>query len=64
MKEETVYICEICGNECSRKEEALRCENSHCKPKEIIDFMYKYRSEVPACIKVKMSNGKIVEYRN
>lgn len=62
MTEKTVYVCEICKNEEYDKECILRCESSHVKPQEIIDFRYRYRSIDPDYIKVKMSDGSVVEY--
>lgn len=64
MIRKDIYICEVCKSEWDKEEEALRCENSHCKPEEIIDVGYRYRSEIPNYIKVKMSNGEVAEYRN
>lgn len=62
MTEKTVYVCEICKNEEYDKECILQCESGHVKPQEIIDFRYRYRSKAPDYIKVKMSDGSVVEY--
>lgn len=62
MREQKVYVCEICESEWENKENALQCESCHCQPVEILDYKYKFRSETPDCIEIRMSNGEIVKY--
>lgn len=62
MKEETIYVCEICGCDYETKKDALKCENNHVKAEEIIGFCYRGHSEIPSYIDVKMSDGRVVKY--
>lgn len=64
MRKESIYICDICDAEYESEEKAIQCENSHCKPESIVAYKYRYRSEYPNVIIVKMLDGKIMEYRN
>lgn len=65
MKAITIYRCEKCGSQFNTEEAALRCEENHGVPVEIIDKKYKYEDMIygyPRSIEVKMSNGKTCEY--
>ena len=48
MKKQIKYICECCGVDYDREEDAKRCEASHIKPVKIVKADYEYRfSEMP-----------------
>lgn len=62
MKEISIYICDICNNELDSKEDAIRCENNHCKLDKIVKYKYRCGSKYPTKITVRMSDGTIMEY--
>lgn len=66
MKKQIKYICECCGVDYDREEDAKRCEASHIKPVKIVKADYEYRfSEMPntpVSVTVKFENGVEREY--
>lgn len=66
MKKQIKYICECCGVDYDREEDAKRCEASHIKPVKIVKADYEYRfSEMPntpVSVTVKFENGMEREY--
>lgn len=66
MKKQIKYICECCGVDYDREEDAKKCEASHIKPVKIVKADYEYRfSEMPntpVSVTVKFENGMEREY--
>lgn len=66
MKKQIKYICECCGVDYDREEDAKRCEASHIKPVKIVKEDYEYRfSEMPntpISVTVEFENGIEREY--
>lgn len=72
MREEKVYICDICGRRYGDSGDCKECEKSHIFPREINGFLFNIVSfsstydldgfVYPHAISVKMRNGEIVEY--
>jgi len=67
MKKIELYACEVCGTQYREKLKCQQCEKSHKKPVEVTQARYisvaQNRSGYPHVLHVKMSDGKIVEYR-
>ena len=68
MKTTTLYTCELCGTQYSDRNTAASCEKNHKKPCEFVSCRYlpmkQNQPGYPTTIKVKMSNGTIVEYKH
>ena len=67
MKKTELYACEVCGTQYSEKCKCQECEKSHKKPVEVVRAEYlsvaQNRLGYPYRLHVKMSDGRIVEYR-
>lgn len=68
MKEITLYICEICHERYTNRQEAENCEAAHIKPKRLTETMkfHPYASnpsQYPDWIDIEMQNGKTVRYK-
>ena len=44
MKEKILYVCELCGKEYEKKEDATACEKNHDNQKSILDFQFHFAS--------------------
>lgn len=56
----TIYVCNKCGKEFRREEEANDCENNHYDPVKIVGVYYKEDKKCPYKIQIEMDNGKDV----
>ena len=67
MKVRVLYKCEICGVEYADKDEALKCESFHKKPKKVKGLRYNGMNvsqyPYPATIIVEFDDGKQLEYK-
>ena len=77
MKEQTLYICELCKTRYSDRKEAENCEKAHIKPKKLTKKMgfHAYKSgkdpiltgkevqQYPDWIEIEMADGNIVRYK-
>lgn len=64
MKKQTKYICEGCGVDYDREEDAKKCEASHIKPVKVLKANYEYigGKNLPVSVTVKFENGAEREY--
>lgn len=64
MKKQIKYICEYCGVDYDREEDAKRCEASHIKPVKVVKADYKYIGiqNLPVSVTVEFENGAEREY--
>lgn len=67
MKKIELYACEVCGTQYAERQRCKECEGSHKKPLEIVGANYLSLGQngkgYPHKIRVKMSDGQLVEYR-
>lgn len=66
MIKQTKYICEGCGVDYDREEDAKKCEASHIKPVKIVKVDYEYTlygtANTPVSVTVEFENGMELEY--
>lgn len=64
MKKQTKYICEGCGVDYDREEDAKRCEARHIKPVKVVKADYKYIGiqNLSVSVTVEFENGAEREY--
>lgn len=67
MKEQKLYVCEFCNTQFKDKESALKCENNHHTPREMIKSYY-YRADCqqdgyPKKIEIMFDDGKTLIYK-
>ena len=66
MKEQKLYICELCNTSYNSKEKCRECEQGHKKAMEVVDQIFisinNNNKGYPTYITVKMADGEIVKY--
>lgn len=66
MKEQKLYICELCNTSYKSKEKCRECEKGHKKAMEVVDQIFisinNNNKGYPIYITVKMADGEIVKY--
>ena len=66
MKKQIKYICECCGVDYDREEDAKRCEASHIKPVKIVKADNAYTIfaglNTPVSVTIEFENGVEREY--
>lgn len=66
MTKKELYTCDICRTDYANKKDAMKCEKSHVKVKEIDSCRYLNASQngkCPQSIIVKMEDGIGVAYK-
>lgn len=69
MKPKTLYTCEICHTDYTKKEDAIACEKFHSKELQITSKRYLpknsacYGNHLPITITVKDEKGNIATYK-
>ncbi|MER2060519.1 MAG: hypothetical protein ABTA16_16985 [Niallia sp.] len=67
MKEQKLYICELCSTHYKEKSECKNCEEGHKRPVLISDSNYvsikNNGSGYPTQVHIKMSNGETITYK-
>ena len=63
MKKEVIYVCEICGEEYCREQDAQFCEKNHETQLRITKMMYGDGKVFPTRITVTAKNGATCEYK-
>lgn len=66
MKEQKLYICELCNTSYNSKEKCRECEKGHKKAMEVVDQIFisinNNNRGYPTYITVKMADGEIVKH--
>ena len=67
MKEQTLYICEICGTQYKNKKSALDCEKNHHVPIQVrqsyCHFGKCLQDGYPDRIEIVFDDGEILTYK-
>ena len=63
MKEQKIYICELCNTQYKEKSEAVKCENGHKTPKKILSAKYHAKCDFPDHIEIEFEDGKCCRYK-
>lgn len=59
MKEKMRYICEMCGTEYGKREEAEACEASHEKDVKVTKFEYVSNVAMPRYVRLENADGTL-----
>ena len=63
MKEQRLYVCEMCGTKYNEKERALDCEKAHMRPVGFAGMKFHANAAVPDWIEVTFSDGSSCRYK-
>ncbi len=63
MKEQRLYVCEMCGTKYNEKERALDCEKAHMRPVGFAGIKFHANAAVPDWIEVTFSDGSSCRYK-
>lgn len=63
MKEQKLYVCELCGTQYKDKDKALECEEVHKVIGKIKNVSYHANGDYPDRVEISFSDGKRIWYK-
>ena len=63
MKEQRLYVCEICGTQYTEKKRALDCEKAHMRPVGFAGMKFHATATVPDWVEVVFPDGSSCRYK-
>ena len=63
MKEQKIYVCELCETQYKEKSEALKCESGHKVAKKIDKSSYHAKCDFPDRVVVEFIDGSRCFYK-
>lgn len=63
MREQKLYICDVCSCRYYDKRQAIKCEARHQKKIRIIKKFYMAQETMPCKLLIKDKAGRVVAYR-